>query len=302
MSQKIPPRPPRKPVSQKTWSPKSQQPKNSSAPRQARLPKPQQQKSTHPTSWENVSQWYDEKVGEQGQYYHQALIMPNVMKLLALTNKKETAILDLACGQGILSRSLTNDTPYMGVDISPALIRAARQYSKVPAHQYIVADVTKPLPLDKKDFSHATLILALQNIEEPLKAFKNVYNHLRPGAPFIIVLNHPCFRIPRQSSWKVDQAHKIQYRRIDRYMSDMSIPVFTNPGKGSDSSQSLSFHHPLSTYSRWLNEAGFTIALIDEWCSPKVSEGGAAKMENRSREEIPLFMAIVAIKKVMRDE
>jgi hypothetical protein len=78
----------------------------------------------------------------------------------------------------------------------------------------------------------------------------------------------------------------------------MKIPIQMHPGKGQSSSQTLSFHHSLSDYSRWLKEAGFTIDLIEEWCSNKVSEGRAAKMENRSRQEIPLFMAIVARKTV----
>ena len=126
--------------------------------------------------------------------------------------------------------------------------------------------------------------------------FKNASQYLQPGAPFIIVLNHPYFRIPRQSSWKVDEDNKIQYRRIDRYMSAMKIPIQAHPSKGQHSAQTFSFHYPLSDYSRWLKEAGFTIDLIEEWCSDKVSEGRAAKMENRSRKEIPLFMAIVARK------
>jgi hypothetical protein len=45
-----------------------------------------------------------------------------------------------------------------------------------------------------------------------------------------------------------------------------------------------------------LKDAGFVIDTIEEWTSDKESEGRAGKMENRSRAEIPLFMAIKAIK------
>jgi hypothetical protein len=110
-------------------------------------------------------------------------------------------------------------------------------------------------------------------------------------------MNHPCFRIPRQSSWKVDDEQKIQYRRIDRYTSPMKIPIQAHPSKGQSSATTWSFHHPLASYSQWLNETGFVIELIEEWHSNKVSTGKAAKMENRSREEIPLFLAIKAKKK-----
>lgn len=252
---------------------------------------------THSTSWQKVGKWYDDAVGEQGHYYHQSLIIPQGMKLLQLNSDSPVAVLDLACGQGILSRHIPKNATYVGVDIASQLIRAARQYNKNPHYQYLTGDVTQPLPVDKTDFTHAAIILALQNIEEPLKVFQNAFKHLKPGSPFLIVLNHPCFRIPRQSSWKVDEANKTQYRRIDRYMSDMKIPIQTHPGQGKESPATWSFHHPLSSYSHWLNEAGFTIDLIEEWCSNKVSEGKAAKMENRSRAEIPLFMAILARKK-----
>lgn len=250
-----------------------------------------------PTSWQKVGKWYNEAVGETGHYYHQAIIIPNVLKLLNFFEEQPASLLDLACGQGVLSRHLPPSISYVGVDAAAQLIAAAKRYRHPATHQFIQADITQKLPLQHTLFTHGTIILALQNIEHPLAVFKNANQHLQSGAPFIIVLNHPCFRIPRQSSWKVDEENKIQYRRIDRYMSAMHIPIQAHPSKGQKSVQTLSFHYPLSDYSRWLKEAGFTIDLIEEWCSDKVSEGRAAKMENRSRKEIPLFMAIVARKK-----
>lgn len=249
---------------------------------------------SHSTSWNKVGKWYDDSVGEQGHYYHQTLIIPNILKLSNFT--PDSSLLDLACGQGIVSRHLPKNTHYTGIDVAPTLIRSARQYNKIQNFNFVVGDVTKPLPIEKKDFTHATLILALQNIEDPLAVFKNAYKHLKPGAKLIIVINHPCFRIPRQSSWQIDTEKKIQFRRIDRYMTPMKIPIQTHPGQGRESVQTLSFHHPISDYSHWLYEAGFMITLMDEWCSNKVSEGKAAKMENRSREEFPLFMCLTAIK------
>jgi ubiquinone/menaquinone biosynthesis C-methylase UbiE len=250
-----------------------------------------------PTSWQKVGKWYNESVGEEGHYYHQSIIIPRVLKLLNFPEKEAVSLLDLACGQGVLSRHLPPNVSYVGVDAASGLIAAAKKYHPQSSHRFIHADITQKLPIQHAPFTHAALILALQNIEHPLSLFENASCYLHSGAPFVIVLNHPCFRIPRQSSWKVDEENKIQYRRIDRYMSAMKIPIQTHPGKRKKSPQTWSFHHPLSDYSRWLKESGFTIELIEEWCSNKVSEGSAAKMENRSRQEIPLFMAILARKK-----
>lgn len=252
------------------------------------------QRPPRSTSWQKIGKWYDETVSEHGHYYHQTLIIPGVMRLLGLT--KESALLDLACGQGILSRHLPPGVSYTGVDLASSLIHAAQQYNPQASYKFLVGDVTKELPVKQTNFSHAAIILALQNIEEPLKVFKNASKHLEAGGKLIIVLNHPCFRIPRQSSWKVDVDNKVQYRRIDRYMSEMKIPIQTHPGKGKDSPQTWTFHYPLSSITQWLHEAGFVIQQIEEWCSDKESQGKAAKMENRSRTEIPLFMTILAVK------
>jgi hypothetical protein len=45
-----------------------------------------------------------------------------------------------------------------------------------------------------------------------------------------------------------------------------------------------------------LIDNGFLIERIEEWVSPKKSEGGMAKVEDSARAEFPLFMAIVARK------
>ena len=248
------------------------------------------------TSWQKVGSWYDKSVGQSGHYYHQSIIIPNVLKLFDFSPQVPASLLDLACGQGVLSRHIPSHVSYTGVDAADSLIKAAKSYNPPSHHRFIKSDICKKLNLPTAEFSHAAILLALQNIEDPLALFKNVYEHLKPGASFVIVLNHPCFRIPRQSSWMIDTEKKIQYRRIDSYLSPMKIPIQTHPGMGKSSPQTLSFHFPLSVLSSLLKNAGFVIDQIQEWTSDKNSEGKNAKMENRSRDEIPLFMAIVAKK------
>jgi len=257
-------------------------------PRKAHTPKS--------TSWEPVEKWYHGSVGDEGHYYHKHVVIPGVLRLLALDKTPHSTLLDVACGQGILARQIPDNIEYVGVDISPSLIREAKNADRALNHHYHVADALKPLPLTKHNFTHAAVVLAIQNMKEPKLAFDNIAKHLVPNGKLVIAMNHPCFRIPRQSSWKVDEQQKAQYRRIDRYSTPMEIPIHAHPSKGEESVSTLSFHHPLADYSRWLFEAGFTIELIEEWHSNKVSTGGAAKMENRSRIEIPLFLAIRAVK------
>ena len=240
------------------------------------------------TSWKNVGDWYDSLVGEKGHFYHQQVIIPNLLRLLDLRPKSR--LLDCGCGQGVLARSLPRGVEYTGIDIADSLLTAARGYRSEERRTFIRADLTKPWPACGP-FSHAACILALQNIEMPEKVFEELTKVLEPGAPALFVLNHPCFRIPRQSRWRVDEAAKRQNREIFSYMSPQKIPIVTHPGKGG--TQTWSFHRPLSDYITMGKRNGFVVEAIEEWCSPKKSEGSAARYEDRARKEFPLFMAIL---------
>ena len=248
------------------------------------------------SSWQPVHNWYNDLVGDKGHYYHQHVIIPQSLELLKLS--ESSSLLDLACGQGVLARSIPEAAFYQGIDISRSLIEAAQEKDENPRHQFVVADLARPtLPIQKTNFTHAAIILALQNIKSPQQVFKHAAHHLVAGGKFLIVLNHPCFRIPRQSSWVVDESKKTQYRRIDRYLSPLEIPIQAHPGKAQRSPMTWSFHFPLSTYLNELSDTGLVITRFEEWSSDKTSEGKAAKMENRSRSEFPLFAAILAEKR-----
>lgn len=247
------------------------------------------------TDWESVDKWYDQIVGKEGHYYHQHIILPKLLPLLDFKSFEKPSLLDLACGQGILASHLPHGVAYTGVDLSPSLIAAA-QRKKNKNQTFVVGDICQPLAIEKKDFTHSSIVLALQNVAQPAKALLNASKHLVKGGLLAIVLNHPCFRIPRQSSWVVDMSKKLQSRRIDRYLSPLKIPIQMHPGKGGTSETTWSFHHSLSDYSRFLAEAGFATILLEEWTSDKMSTGKNAKMENLARTEFPLFLTFLAQK------
>lgn len=241
-------------------------------------------------NWDSSERWYTSCVGEKGHYYHQAIAIPNALKLLG----KFHSLLDLGCGQGVLARHLPKEVEYCGVDLSKALIDSAKKLS--PQRTFLVGNVSESLPTEKRDFERAVFLLSLQNMEEGALAIKRASEHLKIGGELLVVLNHPCFRIPRQSGWEIDEKMKLQYRRINGYMTPQEIPIQTHPGKKEASESTFSYHHSLSDYAAWLHQEKFSIRQMQEWCSDKKSEGPKAKMEDRARKEFPLFLAIVAKK------
>ncbi len=251
---------------------------------------------TKNTSWEKVAPWYGSLVKEKGHYYHEHVIFPNVLRLLQTRNIQTKALLDLGCGPAVLAQHLPPSWTYWGIDLSPSMIKGAKSSSRQNTNFWI-ADATRTLPFSKKDFDVVLLILSLQNIQEAEKVIENAFLHLKPEGELIIVLNHPLFRIPKQSSWEIDRKEKIQYRRVDGYLSFSDTPLQTNPSKGKNSEVVYSFHRPLSYYSQILEKNKFTIQRIEEWISDKTSEGGCKEMEDKARREFPLFLTLVAVKK-----
>jgi ubiquinone/menaquinone biosynthesis C-methylase UbiE len=251
-------------------------------------------KTSKSSSWQPVAKWYDKLVGQHGSYFHEHIIIPQTLKLLNL--QSNSILLDAGCGQGVLARSIPKNITYTGIDISEELIREAKKRDQNPIHQYLTIDVTKDLQEISKIYSHVIFILSLQNIENQKDAISNVIKLLQQNGTLILILNHPCFRIPRQSDWGIDEKSKLQYRRVNRYLSPLKIPINMHPGQ-KNSALTWTYHFPISSYAKWLNNTGMFISNIEEWTSDKESIGRASKMENRARAEIPLFLAIKAIKK-----
>ncbi len=254
--------------------------------------------STRPaanTSWERVSGWYKSHL-RQDDFLQRDVVIPGTLELL-LDAPQGSAHLDIACGEGTFAAAFRSAFPrraYVGLDAAPSLILGA-QRKRIPLTTFAVDDARRLRSLaGETPFGSASCILAIQNIDEPERVFTQAAHHLLPGAPFVIVMNHPCFRQPRQSGWGWDEERKIQYRRIDRYLGAYEMPIIAHPGKD-PSLATPSFHRPVSDYIRALAIAGFMIDAYEEWTSPAVSDSGPkAKAENVARQEIPLFLALRA--------
>lgn len=241
------------------------------------------------TSWHQVGSWYNKTQGFKGSWYHQKIIIPGVLRLLQL--KPGHSVLDLGCGQGVLARQLPKKVVYYGLDLAQSLLGFAQQKTLGPSSHFLKQDITRPFNLTKKDFTHAAIILTLQNTADPKMVLQNASDHLTINGRLVIVLNHPCFRIPRQSSWEIDPRNKMQYRRINRYLDELKIPINMHPGQ-KRGPITWSFHFPLRKLSEYLCFANFMIEKIEEWTSDKISQGKQAKMENFSRSQFPLFLTL----------
>ena len=247
-----------------------------------------------PTLWDQASRWYDSLVGMSGSDYHQTIVMPGVLKMLEL--KPGRRVLDLACGQGVFSRFLLGKKiKPEGLDSSEELLRMARSRS-VKSIPYHLGNASDAKLLDGQEFDGIACLLAVQNMEKIEPVFQNVARWLKPKGKFVMVLTHPCFRIPRQTHWGWDEEKKIEYRRVDRYANEMKIPMLTPPFVDKVNF-TMTYHRPLQNYFSALLKAGLCVDSLEEWVSNKESAPGKrSRGENRARKEVPLFMAIRAVR------
>jgi ubiquinone/menaquinone biosynthesis C-methylase UbiE len=186
----------------------------------------------------------------------------------------------------------------LGVDASRDLIDAARQRSSSSTTpiDYRVGDARELDWLNEAAFDAAACILAIQNIHPIQGVFTSVARALKSNGRFLVVMMHPHFRGPKETSWGWDEKAKVQYRRVDRYLLPRKTPIVAHPGKSADV-YTWSFHKPLEAYVKAAAKAGMMIDALEEWPSHKTSTSGPrAAAENMARKEIPMFLALRARK------
>ncbi len=261
-----------------------------------RGPKPgvREHRDTPPQqSWGGVADWYDQHL-ESDDTYHTQVILPNLMRVLALT--KGERVLDLACGQGFFARAFSDGGAHVtAADIAPELIALAKEETPAGIDFHVTPADQLGFAKDQS-FDTVVCVLAIQNIKDMRAVFTEVSRVLVPGGRFVLVLNHPAFRIPKSSSWGWDENGKTQYRRVDAYLTPSSTSIEMHPGKA-NSAKTISFHRSLQDFFKTFSGTGYAVTRLEEWISHRQSQKGPRqKAEDISRREIPLFMLIEARK------
>jgi SAM-dependent methyltransferase len=259
--------------------------------------------------WDSVAAWYAGWVGAQGSHHHRTIVHPTALALLE--PGPSDRILDLGCGTGSFCRSLLAvGASYTGMDLSPRMIAWARKHQPRAA-RFHAGDATRihesPLQGELGTFTAVTFLLSIQDIAPLEDALASAARALAPDGRLVVVMTHPCFRIPRQSGWSWDGRRKLASRRIDHYLTPLRIPLTPGDGSGRPGrgGRTESFHRPLSTYVQALGAAGFALEGMEEIPAPPhptTRKKGCRDSGSRGRtteghgenEEIPLFLAIRA--------
>ncbi|TVR24255.1 MAG: class I SAM-dependent methyltransferase [Anaerolineaceae bacterium] len=249
-----------------------------------------------PSGWDGVADWYDGWVGKGGSIHHRKLAIPSLLALLAA--QKGERVLDIGAGQGVLAPDIARaGAAYVGVDVSARLLAYARQHHG--AHgEFIEADaahLSQSPALQAASFDAVTFLLSIQDMDPLDDVLQSAAWALKSGGRAVLLMTHPAFRVPRQSGWGFDEGRKLQYRRVDRYLTPLPVPMKQHPGK--QSGVTISFHRAISDYVNGLAAHNLLIDRMEEIPlgdhSLNKKRGKAEKLADA---EIPLFMALRARK------
>jgi ubiquinone/menaquinone biosynthesis C-methylase UbiE len=248
------------------------------------------------SGWEQMAEWWDMKFGDEGDLWHRALIDPPLLRLAG--NVNGLRVLDLACGNGYLSRRFARQGAIVtGVDTNAPLIQRAkvREAQEPSGITYYVADAAHLAMLEDNAFDLVVCNMALMDIEDAASAIQEVARVLRLKGRFVASLAHPCFDKLHTSGWDIEHIYPNTtiWRKMSRYreIASAELPWFRVQDQVV---YTRIYHRPLSWYFRTLQAASLFVAALEE---PEPTEEFLAHDQQSAWiAEIPLHCVIAAWK------
>lgn len=248
-------------------------------------------------SWDPVADWYTGWVGAEGSEHHRRLALPALLELLAPAAGEH--VLDVGCGPGVLAPHVAAaGARYTGVDASPRLLDFARRHHGARG-AFHLGDATRlgEIPaLRGAAFDAVAFLLSIQDIDPLDEALAGAAWALRRGGRAVLLMTHPCFRVPRQSGWGWDAGRRLRFRRVDRYLTPLEVPM--KPYGAGRRGATRSYHRPLEAYVNGLAAHGLLADRVREIAGrADAAAGPRARAERMAVREIPLFLALRAVKR-----
>ncbi len=209
---------------------------------------------------------------------HENVNLPALRELLPAPGERT---LDLACGEGRLSRLLRSlGHQVVGVDAAPSMVRLAVTHED--AEMALLGDGTL-LPFASGAFDLVVAYMCLQDFDEMPPAVAEIGRVLAPGGRVLIAIPHPVNTAGTFLAKDKDAPFVISGAYLDpaplRDTVDREDVRLTFYGE----------HRPLETYARAIEAAGLLIE--------KIREIGSAGDPIPSRwQRIPLFLHVLAAK------
>lgn len=213
--------------------------------------------------WDAFADTYSKTHNEQGDIHKEVFLNPTIFSLMGELKNKQ--VLDAGCGEGYLSRLLSNaGSNVTAVDYSLRMIEIAQERTPVDLQiKYIRGNCEKLDTLEDNSFDLIVSNMVIQDLPNYENAFQEMFRLLVEGGSFIFSILHPCFVTPG-SGWEKSESGEKLHWNVDRYFYEGA-----HEQRLGDKVKVLFFHRTLTSYVDKLIKTGFTIESIVE---PKPSE------------------------------
>ena len=143
--------------------------------------------------WNEIASTYSDwiKEGDIGKALYSALLSSLFNSLDNLNGKD---ILDLGCGDGILSKLFREQNANVyAIDGSSKMIDIARVNCKDKNIQFSVGDISEPLPYGDESLDVVVCNMVLMYCDNISEIIKEVSRILKVNGKFVFSIVHPCF-------------------------------------------------------------------------------------------------------------
>lgn len=221
-----------------------------------------------PTVYDEHVQMYldfiDNALAEQPSLYRS---MCEVFARLLGDRLQNARVLDVACGEGYLSRFLAPLGPrtITAVDMSSSLVDVARKRCDAANVSFRVDDARTLATIDDASIDVVVSQMAMMDIADHVATFEAVRRVIAPDGAFVFSLLHPCFQSPTnilegQEPFLLDDNGERIAVLAWRYTSEGH---FMSGGTGVRGTMG-SYHRMLSTYVNDLQSSGFRLERLEE--------------------------------------
>jgi len=234
-------------------------------------------------TYDAIADWYDAGI-RHGSWLHMAAVVA-VLELAG--DVAGRSVCDLACGQGVVARRLSErGARVVGIDVSERLLDIARDEERTRplGITYYRDDAQMLAMLADASFDGVVCNLALMDIPDLPAAVRAVRRVLRPGGWFAFAITHPCLdailgrpRIMRDAEDAAEQNVR-SYFIEGQWWSENRDGVRGKVG---------AYHRTLSSYLNTLVSAGLVVERLSEPQAPEPASG-----EPAVHHEVPAILAV----------
>lgn len=221
--------------------------------------------------WERNAVFWDEQMGE-GNAFQRVLVGPATERLLGIQPGER--VLELACGNGVMSRRLAQlGARVLATDFSATFVERARARSAGTEYaerlEYRVADASDAAALralGEGRFAAVVCNMAIMDMATIEPMFAAVRRLLAPDGRFVFALAHPCFNSShiRLCAEEEDRAGELVTTYAVKVTRYLEPSVTRGLGMEGQPEPHYYFHRPLGMVLGVCFAAGFALDGLEE--------------------------------------